>query len=52
MNKEEIAKELALEIKKSEMKTLGPKQLELVILKKLTEILNTDKGKLHKGTLR
>ncbi len=50
MSKEEIAKELAKEIYK--LQAFTKYELEDVILKNLTKILHTDKGRLHKGTIQ
>ena len=49
MNKENIAKEIAKEIFTKQ--AYDKKELEQLILDKLTEILHEDKGKLHEGTL-
>ena len=49
MTKEEIAKELAKEIYSKS--SYAKWELEDIILKKLTEILHADKGRLQKGTI-
>ena len=49
MTKEKIAEHLAKEIYK--MQFFNRIELENLILKKLTAILQEDKGTLHKGTL-
>ena len=49
MTKEKIAKEIAKEIYSHN--AIAKWELEVIILKKLTEILHADKGRLHKGTL-
>ena len=49
MTKEEIAKELAQELWKQKIMT--KRDIERTILKKLEEILHSDKGRLTKGTI-
>jgi len=49
MNKEQLAKELAEEIIIKPY--LDRYSLEIVILKKLTEVLCNDKGRLTSGTI-
>ncbi len=49
MTREQIAKELAKEIYSKSI--FSKNELEEIILKKLTEILHADKGRLTKGTI-
>jgi len=50
MTKEQIAREISRELYRKSI--LCQASMEVIILRKLTEILHADKGKLTKGTIK